>query len=92
MAGFLLSDLMFGDHGIANIPDISLRDRAAILAKVVHKLVEKGHDLCSRNDPLCDQEINQAINHAKAEVCDIFGSGNVSHNKDLRVDAAKLYH
>ena len=77
MASFSLSALMFGNHGIAHIADITLCDRASILAKVAHQLVEQGHDFGFGNEALSDQQIGEAIEKAKAEVCGIFGSGSI---------------
>ncbi len=79
MAHFSLSDLMFGDHGISHIADTTLSDRARILAQVVRKLFEQGHDLGGGDDPLRFQEIEQAINEAKTEVGSVLTSRRAGH-------------
>jgi hypothetical protein len=73
MATFSLNDLMFGDHGIANIPGILLADRAVIFARVVRELFEQGHNLGIVERSLSSEQIDQAIEKAKAEVCGVLG-------------------
>jgi hypothetical protein len=92
MARFSLTELMFGHHGIAYISDTSLSDRASILAKVTRKLFEQGYELFGSEDALDDKALEQAIEQAKAEVCGVFGSGDIGHGGNSAIDEAKLYH
>lgn len=79
MATFSLTGVMFGDQGIAHIPDISLSDRAAILAKVVRKLFEQGHDFGAGDDTLPPEQMQKLIDEAKGEVCGVFGARKLDH-------------
>jgi hypothetical protein len=92
MASFSLTELMFGDQGIAYIPDTSLSDRAAILAKVVRKLFEQGYEFFGSEDSLDNEALEQAIEQAKAEVRGVFGSRDIGHNHASAIDGPKLYH
>jgi hypothetical protein len=81
MATFSLNALMFGDEGIAHIPDIPLSDRARIFAEVVGKLFEKGHHLGFGEYTLSHQEMQQAIHEVKSEICPVFGAEKVVHGR-----------
>ena len=90
MATFSLNDLMFGGHGVANIPNISLSDRAAILAKVARQLVEQGHHFGVGDDALSDQKLGQAIDEAKAEICGVFDSADIRNNGNSAANRGAL--
>lgn len=75
-----LFDLMFGDHGIAYISDITLGERAWILAETFRRRFEQSDNLGVCKNPLLPEKVEKIVDQRESENRRFLRSDSLSHD------------
>lgn len=78
--GLNLFDLMFGDQGIAYIPDITLGEQAWVLAETFRRRFEQSDDLGVCKNPLLPEKVEKIVDQRESENRRSFRSDRLSHD------------